>query len=478
MKDASSADPDMLLAYLNGELVGPDLESFEKRLLEEEALRKALIELSIEEVTLADWARTQELTAELDDQTFSTLDAPRDGGSEAIPTANSYGRWLATAVALMVCVCGFLWILERRGSSASKRSTAPSVAHLIASVDANWVSTAPHSRSQMPIGQYELSSGSIDLGFTCGAKVSISGPAKFELVNARRLHLESGNLIARIPDEALGFIVTSPQSEVVDLGTEFGLAVSGEGQTDVHVLDGLVEVLPRDRERFDPGLMIAEGSARRFENSSGTQSNEIPVRSRESLLGSQQFKDLGVQMLGGSIRINDQLGADSYGVSSSGQNWIDLVSEKRNVKLVEPLVVTLNASGSYRRFGLNTQTVAAGTSVNSYLLHFRPSTWNHVRGVIRFDTPIVGVLCTPKELGDSDAIFGVPNIDYPTDDVPRGLEPGRYFEHYVATAGKPVNFQPDEVILSQDRRSLSINASADPESGYYDQVRILTLVDP
>ena len=51
-------------------------------------------------------------------------------------------------------------------------------------------------------------------------------------------------MVARISDEALGFIVTSPRSELIDLGAKFGLSVDETGRTDAHVLGGLVEILP------------------------------------------------------------------------------------------------------------------------------------------------------------------------------------------------------------------------------------------
>ncbi len=44
-----------------------------------------------------------------------------------------------------------------------------------------------------------------------------------------------------MPIVARGFTVTTPNSDVVDLGTEFGLTVDGSGETEVHVFDGLVE---------------------------------------------------------------------------------------------------------------------------------------------------------------------------------------------------------------------------------------------
>ena len=58
----------------------------------------------------------------------------------------------------------------------------------------------------------------------------------------KRLHLAAGTLLARVPPPAKGFRIDTPTASVVDLGTQFGLVVAESGQTDVHVLQGRVEV--------------------------------------------------------------------------------------------------------------------------------------------------------------------------------------------------------------------------------------------
>ena len=100
-----------------------------------------------------------------------------------------------------------------------------------------------------------------------------------------------------------------------------------------------------------------------------------------------------------------------------------------------------------------------------------------MRGVIRFNQPILGVLCTVDHLRQSDSVFGTDSIVYATDTTPRGKEHGPYYESNVSKIGYPADFSPDEVILSQDRKALCINAYASPDGGY-DQVRVLTLAPP
>ena len=54
---------------------------------------------------------------------------------------------------------------------------------------------------------------------------------------------QSGRLIAEVPPQAIGFLVSTPQMNVTDLGTSFGLAVK-ERRTELHVFKGSVEFQP------------------------------------------------------------------------------------------------------------------------------------------------------------------------------------------------------------------------------------------
>ena len=221
--------------------------------------------------------------------------------------------------------------------------------------------------------------------------------------------------------------------------------------------------------------MLSEGQARRFDDSSA-DSNEIPVVSREELLSIENFNLLGLRMLRGSVRVSDRLSAADLRKNTEGRNWIDLIAEQREVELQQPLPVSIDAPGRYREFSDLQQSLAPGQRLNSHLLHFRPSNLEAVRGVIRFDQPIVAILCTAPHLYDSDALFGIPEVDYPGgQNLFRGLEPNGHSTALNAQATDP-NWEPDELILSQDQHTLSIRTFANTERGY-DQIRILTLAE-
>lgn len=85
--------------------------------------------------------------------------------------------------------------------------------------------------------------------FYRGAVVVVEGPAELEFVNADRLICHRGRLRAHVPHQAEGFAVVSPNVELVDLGTEFGMDVSDDGSASVHVFDGKVELYESGTDR-------------------------------------------------------------------------------------------------------------------------------------------------------------------------------------------------------------------------------------
>lgn len=87
-----------------------------------------------------------------------------------------------------------------------------------------------------------LFAGSVELTFDDGAVVTVEGPVEFRPLSSSQLELTRGRLLASVPQKAIGFTVSTPTSNVVDLGTEFEVAVNEAGESDVKVHQGEVEV--------------------------------------------------------------------------------------------------------------------------------------------------------------------------------------------------------------------------------------------
>ncbi len=117
-------------------------------------------------------------------------------------------------------------------------------------------------------GMVSFESGYLELEFYRGARVTIAGPAKLELVDSGKAICHYGKIRAFVPKVARGFTILTPESEVVDLGTEFGLEVLPSGETEVHVIHGEVEVYEGQKRSKAPQIVAAD-QAMRFEGRDG-----------------------------------------------------------------------------------------------------------------------------------------------------------------------------------------------------------------
>src|SRR5262249_27314418 len=112
------------------------------------------------------------------------------------------------------------------------------VAWLVNAQNCKWVDDVEPAGDMQAGKALKIERGLAEIRFRCGARVVLEGPATLELLSARGARLVRGKLTARVPGAATGFEIVSPQGKVIDLGTEFGVAVSDHGTTDVYVFQG------------------------------------------------------------------------------------------------------------------------------------------------------------------------------------------------------------------------------------------------
>jgi hypothetical protein len=142
--------------------------------------------------------------------------------------------------------------------------------------------------------KFKLVSGLLEITYVTGARVILQGPVTYLVESPAGGFLSVGKLTAKMEssteygvqstDSAAGkskiqkpksetnskspnlqiskFVVRTPTATVTDLGTEFGVAVSKEGRTEVHVLQGVVETRSIDaRGALSPPQRVTEGLA-------------------------------------------------------------------------------------------------------------------------------------------------------------------------------------------------------------------------
>ncbi len=123
------------------------------------------------------------------------------------------------------------------------------------------------SRALLPGDVLSFESGLVEVTYHNGTRIVLAGPVEYVVEGSNAGSLQSGKLVARVPQAAVGFTVTSPSATVIDLGTEFGMLVEPSGETQTHVLAGSVEVYcgPPGDKPSGGGRVLSAGEAVRIE---------------------------------------------------------------------------------------------------------------------------------------------------------------------------------------------------------------------
>ena len=134
------------------------------------------------------------------------------------------------------------------------------------SVEILAASESPYQVGQrVSLERLEMATGSLRFRISSGAVVEMDGPVTLEFVDSMQLRLLRGAVTTDVGTEAKGFVVETASAQVLDLGTRFGVTVGDEGNTDVVVFEGEVEVYRAGRPRTRESRLASlyEGDAAR-----------------------------------------------------------------------------------------------------------------------------------------------------------------------------------------------------------------------
>ena len=416
----------------------------------------------IESVTQADLP-TNSLMDSLNSDSL-VADAAQTTGPQFQPSQVG----LAIAGMVLATAASLFFFINFSRTAPPQDPDASAIATLAYTSHAKWGIEERVKGDRIGKGKVHLETGLARLDFYNGATVTLQGPAEFEIVSPDRTVLTSGILTASVPDSAVGFKVLTPAMDVVDLGTAFGVSVGGDGETDVCVFEGEVEVSLTDSKKT--WQLVREGSAVRSRPKADSidtvayatmrYENAWPVTSGVlQATGLMKFVSPGPSFVPG--RYEDS-------------NRILVFRERSCVSLKSDLEVNVTKPGQYihvrRR---NRQSIGARQVIGSYLLQLNPigeftrveSEGARVIGQLTFDRPILGLIGGTSQLIRTDELLGHPRGNY--GDTRRGIEPTRLDDQ--PDSGR------DNVTLSDDRRTLSLDLSA---SSAVDQIRVIVSEQP
>ena len=137
--------------------------------------------------------------------------------------------------------------------------------------------------------------------------------------------------------------------------------------------------------------------------------------------------------------------------------------EKQATTLTSAVAVDAVNPGTYTSFPSGSATVAAGTVVDSHLIHSDIPSRNYTSrrtGSVTFDADIVGAIASTSRLAASDTALGATGTTYAGTTTYRGLESSREGTSYLT----------DRFTISADHRTITF----DVQTLVMDEIRVLT----
>lgn len=318
--------------------------------------------------------------------------------------------------------------------------TGRPAARIVASTDA-WLvgGEAPLVGGRVGGSWMELDSGTLEVAFSDGAMMSVTGPAKLRALGGGIAEMSRGVAHFYVPQGAGEFVVETPGGNVVDLGTSFRVAINSDAESSVHVTTGRVRLDSKIGTTID-----LRAGQRANLSAAGAIEAVAPANPRVS----GNFEFVAEHPL--------SLGYNAYDRDGVARVFL----ERSGLRLGHEVRLDLAESGRHTQLHGSSAVAPEGTEVDVYLVHCAPASMRHeVRGAIRFPGKIIGVICGSDRLNATNSELG-------THWTLQCGHPERGMESAPDPNSDEITISPDRQILTAYFRTMSI-----------DQMRVLVAAD-
>jgi hypothetical protein len=223
---------------------------------------------------------------QLRDEEAEPLAALRQQLETASPSAGRprFRQWMqyvlvAAATVLLTFLVQSAWRTWRPMQAGAGENEY--VATLVNTADCVWsVGETWREGSRLPLGEFRLLAGVVEIRFDSGAQLVVEGPAVLKIESTSGATLIRGKVVLKSDETADAFVLQTPTSTLLDRGTEFAVAVSPTGE-EVHVFDGEVQRMPKlkDPRRAAPEQITA-GQAKQYASKAVTVGKSVPLSER------------------------------------------------------------------------------------------------------------------------------------------------------------------------------------------------------
>jgi len=211
--------------------------------------------------------------------------------------------WVIASLAASLALA--LVVLQRPGSPAEPPASGDAITEpvdngvaVVSSIvgRVTWKGRELEKGDVIEPGLLEFQSGYLALEFYRGARMTVGGPAKLEFIDSQKVRCHFGKVRAQVPQVARGFVLLTPESQVIDLGTEFAVEVGRTGRTEIHVFDGEVEAYdrngaPASRRLLAAGQALKVAERRAFPAQADRFSDLVNIDAKERRARRSRFEE-------------------------------------------------------------------------------------------------------------------------------------------------------------------------------------------
>jgi NPCBM/NEW2 domain/FecR protein len=265
--DSKAAFAARVIRYLEDALSPDELTVFNKELSDDAAKRDQFVRLCMIQTVAAEELATEYSMLRGDFHAGGLPVEPMENKPLKVvqPRRSTWG-WRTVAAALIVMAIPTWLYID--ASLHRPEPPKPVVATIGAQMNATWQNVGPEGGRFVRENQHlRLNTGWAELNFNAGATVMLRGPVEFSAVSPDSLDLGAGVITAK--KVGGGFVVSTAQGQIDDLGTEFGVSAGMNGETQVAVFSGRVAAAFRTTDKkLAPGHVLEKGQAARVTDNS------------------------------------------------------------------------------------------------------------------------------------------------------------------------------------------------------------------
>lgn len=252
--------------YINDELSPEKRSDFEKELHKNPELLKQFVEQRQVDLALK-YLHDESSNSQAVDAVLADIGAKSDAPfkksilNEILDEKRNQSKpiWLAISSLAACFLIGFFFFMQDTShiqvddEIVVEEPALELVARVVQQKNIKWndKTTSIKEQGWLSTGKIAFDSGLLKIVFDNGAKVILKGPIDFDLISAERGFLNKGKSWARVPKQARGFTIHTPNSTMIDLGTEFSLNVDEEKKTELHVIKGEVKAIIENEDKTD-----------------------------------------------------------------------------------------------------------------------------------------------------------------------------------------------------------------------------------